>query len=174
LVTSTFLNCLRKFCARRRTPRIVISDNGKEFKAASKLLSKLLKEKRFETYVEARLTVWKFNLKCTPWWGGHFERMIGSVKGCLRKVLGNARLSFDELNTVLPEVESTINLRPLTYHYEETGEEVLTPFHLILGHRSSPLSEYVDANRDLNEVANQENASRRFMYITKKLNHFME
>ena len=172
LVTSTFLNCFRKFCARRGTPRIVVSDNGKTFKASSKLLRKLLNEKQFEDYLEARHIIWKFNLERTPWWGGHFERMIGSVKRCLRKVLGNAKLSFDEHGTVITEVESTINSRPLTYHYEETGEEVLTPFHLILGRRLSPLSEYIDSNLDLNEVENQENVSRRFTYITKKLNHF--
>ena len=33
--------------------------------------------------------------------GRAFERMVGSVKACLRKVLGNARLIFDELLTVL-------------------------------------------------------------------------
>ena len=42
----------------------------------------------------------------------------------------------------------------------------------MLGHILSPLSEYVNSNLGLNEVANQENASRRFMYLTKKLNHF--
>ena len=124
-VTSTFLNRFRKFCARRGTPRIVVSDKGKTFKASNTLLRKLLNEKEFGDYLEARHTIWKFNIEMTPWWGGHFERMKGSVKRCLRKVLGNAKLSFDELGTVIAEVESTMNSRPLTYHYEEAGEEVL-------------------------------------------------
>ena len=50
--------------------------------------------------------------------------MVGSAKACLRKVLGNARLSFDELLTALVEVEGTLNLRPLTYEYDEVGHEV--------------------------------------------------
>lgn len=45
--------------------------------------------------------------------------MVGSTKRCLRKVLGNARLSFDELLTVVVEVEGTLNKRPLTYDYDE-------------------------------------------------------
>ena len=165
LVTTTFLNCFRKFCARRGTPRMVISDNGKTFKAANRVLHKLLSEKPIDEMFVARHILWKFNLERTPWWGGHFERMIGTIKRCLRKVLGNARLSFDELSTVLAEVESTINSRPLTYSYEEIGEKVLTPSHLILGRRLSPLSEFVDLSIDLNEEITPENLSRRFMYI---------
>ena len=46
------------------------------------------------------------------------------VKQCLKKVLGNARLTLDELATVLAEVEATINCRPLTYDYNELDEEV--------------------------------------------------
>jgi hypothetical protein len=55
--------------------------------------------------------------------------MVRSVKRSLRKTLGNARLTSDELNTVL--VEGTLNARPLTDEYEEFDGEVLTPSHLI-------------------------------------------
>ena len=57
--------------------------------------------------------------------------MVGCVKRCLTRVLGSARLTFDELFTVLIEVEGSLNSRPLTYEYDEACEEVLTPSHLI-------------------------------------------
>ena len=47
--------------------------------------------------------------------GGFYERMIQLVKRILRKVLGNARLTHDELYTILVEVECTVNSRLLTY-----------------------------------------------------------
>ena len=59
--------------------------------------------------------------------------MVRSVKRCLRKTLGNARLTLDERNTVLVEVEGTLNARPLTDEYEEFDGEILTPSHLIYG-----------------------------------------
>jgi hypothetical protein len=71
-----------------------------------------------------------------PWWGGFFERLVGLVKRCLRKVLGNAKLTFEELLTTLVEVEGTLNSRPLTYIYDEVENDVLTPNHLIFGRRS--------------------------------------
>ena len=66
--------------------------------------------------------------------------MVGCIKRCLRKVLGNAKLSVDELSTELTEVESTLNSRPLSHCYAEFGEEVLTPSQLLLGRRLTPLS----------------------------------
>jgi len=58
-------------------------------------------------------------LERSPWWGGHFERLVGLVKSCLKKVIGNASLLIDELDTVLLEVEVVLNSRPLTYIYDE-------------------------------------------------------
>ena len=81
--------------------------------------------------------------------GGFFERMVGTVKRCLRKVIGTARLSFDELSTVLTEIESTVivNSRPLTYLYDDL-EEALTPSHLIYGRKLVSLSEGVQLQVD--------------------------
>lgn len=38
LATPTFICCLRRFCARRGTPAMIVSDNAKTFKSAAKLL----------------------------------------------------------------------------------------------------------------------------------------
>ena len=51
-------------------------------------------------------------------------------------MLGNAKLTFEELLTTLVEVEGTLNSRPLTYIYDEVENDVLTPNHLIFGRRS--------------------------------------
>jgi hypothetical protein len=66
--------------------------------------------------------------------------MIKSSKRCLKKTLKNARLSYDELNTVLTEVESVLNSRPLTYVESGEMEEALTPSHLLIGRRSILMS----------------------------------
>jgi len=58
---------------------------------------------------------WKLNVEKAPWWDGILERMIRSTKRCLRKAIGRARLTYDELLTVVTEVEMVINSRPLTY-----------------------------------------------------------
>ena len=52
-----------------------------------------------------------------------FERMIRSMKMCLKKAIGGARLSYDELLTVITQVEATLNSRPLTYMSSDDLEE---------------------------------------------------
>ena len=114
LSTPCFLNCLRRFTCRRGAPTLIVSDNAKTFKAAQKAVKALYNSKEVKSYLENNRLEWRFNLERAPWWGGFFERMVGLVKGCLRRVLGNAKLSFEELLTTLVEVEGTLNSRPLT------------------------------------------------------------
>ena len=162
LNTLTFMNCFRRFCSRRGTPRLINTENAKTFKAANKLLNKLAKDHTFVEYLVHRRIKWKFNLPLSPWWGGYFERMVGSVKRCLRKVLKNARLSFDELHTVLTEVENILNSRPLTYLYDEL-ETTLTPSHLIYGYRLSSLSEGIDPIFDEEDI--KDKLTKRFCML---------
>ena len=169
LTTSVFLNCLRRFFSRRGTPRLINSDNAKTLKAAAKLLAELSTNRTAMDYLETHRISWKFNLPLSPWWGGYFERMVGCVKRCLKKVLANSKLSQDELSTVLTEVESNLNCRPLTYLYDDLSE-ALTPSHLLYGHRLSTLSQNLDSDVDLDE--NNDKLGKRFLYLTKKISHF--
>eukprot|EP00794_Sanderia_malayensis_P015458 gene15458-biopygen12863 len=175
LNASTFINCLRRFCARRGTPHLIVSDNAKTFKATANSLKEVSKESRVQEFLLSRRIQWKFNLERSPWWGGFFERMVQSVKRCARKVLGNAKLTFDELNTVLSEIENTLNSRPLTYSYDEIEGQVLTPSHLMFGHRLSTLSEGIEIGESDDEedyAGNSNTVNSRFLYLTRKLTHF--
>ena len=102
--------------------------------------------------------------------GGFFERMVKGVKRCLRKVIGNERLSFDEMLTVLVEVEGTLNARPLTYDDNNPSEEVLTPSHLIHGRRIHSLPEVLESEEEFGESS--ATYTRRHKYMTNKLQHF--
>ena len=76
-----------------------------------------------------------------PWIGGFWEHPVQNVKRNLRKSLENSQLNFEELTTVLVEVEAVINSRPLTYMSPDDVQEMLTPAHLILGKRLLMLSD---------------------------------
>ena len=125
-----FSNCLRMFTSGRGAPTLIVSDNAKTFKAAQKAVQSLYYSKEVKLYLESNRLEWRFNLERAPRLGRLFERMVGLVKGCLRGVLGNAKLSFEELLTTLVEVKGALNSRPLTYLYEDEVESDVINVHI--------------------------------------------
>ena len=110
-----FLNSFRRFCARFSTPSLVISDNATTFKASASFLKSLFEDPTVKRYFEDQKIRWKFIAPLSPNEGGFYERMVGVVKGCLRKSLFKKLLSWDDLVTLLMEIEQCVNNRPLTY-----------------------------------------------------------
>ena len=70
---------------------------------------------------------------CLPVVGCFYERRVRSVKTPLKKVIGTAKLTYEEMETALIEIEGIINTRPLTYLYDDDVAEPLTPSHLLSG-----------------------------------------
>ena len=168
LSTDAFLRAMRRFTARRGVPSFIVSDNAQTFKAASKFLNR----------VGQQTIQWSFNLPRAPWWGGVFERLIRSVKRCLRKVVGGARLTRDELNTVVTEVEMVINARPLGYvgMTSDDMEPPLTPSHLLHGRRISQMAEEpVEAADDPDFSIPESNTAtldKRMKHMKMVMHHF--
>ena len=123
---SSCIRVLQRFISRRGTPKLIISDNGTNFISAD-----------VQSYAAEHNISWKFNLASAPWQGGFFERLVQSVKRCLKKLIGHSRLTFEELLSVLYEIEMILNNRPLTFVYNELTHEPLTPNHLIYGRQLS-------------------------------------
>ena len=79
---------------------------------------------------------WQFIPERAPWYGGWWERLIGITKRTLKKILGRALVDLETLQTVVTEVESILNDRPLTYVSSSLEDpEPLTPAHLISGRK---------------------------------------
>jgi hypothetical protein len=119
------LLAVRRFIARRGVPSTIMSDNAKCFKAVSA---------RQLTMLGPDGPVWKFIAPRAPWWGGWWERLMGSVKKSLKKSVGNKSLTRIELETVLLEVEGMLNSRLLTFVGDGLdSRQPLTPAHFLIG-----------------------------------------
>ncbi|GFX47797.1 integrase catalytic domain-containing protein [Trichonephila clavipes] len=140
--TKCFLLSLWRFLARRGNCKVINSDNARTFKAAERELAyfaNILKDSEFHNFVADKGIHWKFIVERAPWWGGFYERLVKTIKNPLRKILGRALLTFEELSTILSEVEVIVNHRPLIYVENDPGEpEPLTPAHFLeLGYGDS-------------------------------------
>ncbi|GBN10484.1 hypothetical protein AVEN_32936-1 [Araneus ventricosus] len=110
--TKRFLLALRRFLSRRGNCKVIYSDNARTFKAAQRELAyftNILKDSKFQNFVADNGIHWKFIVERAPWWGGFYERLVKTVKEPLRKILGKALLTFEELSTILSEIEVIVN-----------------------------------------------------------------
>ncbi|GFS50998.1 putative RNA-directed DNA polymerase from transposon X-element [Trichonephila clavipes] len=136
LSTDAFLLSFRRFIARRGRPRVIYSDNGTNFRGAHGELSGIDWEKVLKLATIQRI-IWKFNPPTAAWWGGWWERLVRVLKELLRRTLGNAILTTEELQTVLCDCESVINSRPLTYLSENSDDLVpLSPVMFLVENRN--------------------------------------
>ena len=119
-----FINSLKRFIGRRTAPSLFISDNAKCFIG-----------KELKSYLCAKGIDWKHILEVSPWWGGFYERLVKTVKRSLRKILRRTTVTYDELLTIIIEIEAVMNSRPLCYQYSDEVDEVLTPSHMDKGKR---------------------------------------
>jgi len=58
-------------------------------------------------------TDWKFNPLAAPHFGGEWEACVKSAKFHIKRVVGDALLSYVEFSTVLAQIEGLLNSRPL-------------------------------------------------------------
>ena len=133
--SSSFINVLRRFVARRGSPKHIYSDNGSNFVETNKLLKNCFSDvqnRAINNYSRQNCIVWSFSPPQASHMGGVWERMIRTVRKVLLAMMPSKTLTDDDLLTVLSEVESIVNSRPLTDVPLEKGKATpLTPNHLL-------------------------------------------
>ena len=172
LNVDAFFLAFRRFTARRGLPSTIRTDNAQTFKRAAKELQRFTRSNVLHNYMINHRISWQFIPPKAPWWGGYWERMVKMVKQTLKKMLGRSTLNYDEMNTLLVEVERVINSRPITYVYDdkEAVSYALTPSHLINGRSIST----VPNCRHYDVVSTNQTLTRRSRHHRHLLQQFLE
>ena len=77
---------------------------------------------------------WIFVPEHAPHFGRLWEAAVKSLKRHFWRIAGDIHLTFEELATILSQVEICLNSRPLTFLPQpEDGIKVLTPGHFLIG-----------------------------------------
>ena len=133
--TDSFINGLRRFIARRGPVKSIRSDNGSNFVGAEReLLVELQKldAAKMTDELASQGISWKFNPPYASHFGRVWERMIRSIRRIFRGLLNQQRLTDEVLVTLMCEVESILNSRPLTTISDDPRDlRPLTPAHLL-------------------------------------------
>jgi hypothetical protein len=136
LDTSSYINALRRFIARRGHVSKMRSDNGTNFVGAERELRESIQQWNTSQIHDAMLQRnidWQFNPPAGSHHGGVWERLIRSVRNAINSTLKEQTLDDESLHTLMCEIEFTLNERPITQTSENCGDlEALTPNHLLL------------------------------------------
>ncbi|XP_054746529.1 uncharacterized protein LOC129251194 [Anastrepha obliqua] len=85
-------------------------------------------------YVPTWGVTWHFIPPGSPNFGGIWEAGIKSIKHHLKRIIGSAKLTFEEFYTLLKQVEAVLNSRPISALTEDaTDLAALTPGHFLVG-----------------------------------------
>ena len=122
LTSESFIATLRRFVAHRGYPTLIWSDNGTNFVGANREIKEsygYLKQQQvngtISEFCSSHSIEWHFILEHGPNFGGLWKVALKSAKIHLRRIVGDVKLSFEELTTLLTQIEACLNSRPLVY-----------------------------------------------------------
>ncbi|XP_058827829.1 uncharacterized protein LOC131687754 [Topomyia yanbarensis] len=134
LSTQGFLSALRRFIARRGLPSDLYSDNGKNLEGAANELDEVYRMLQDESQMRQITS----DRACERLW----EAAVKVAKHQLYRQLGNSKLSFEDLTTLLTQIEASMNSRPIVPLSENPNDiAALTPAHFLIGSTMHSLPE---------------------------------
>ena len=163
---TSFIMCLRRLAASKGVPSLILSDNHKTF------LLEMQQDPAVQDHLSVTNIRWKHQTPRFPWMGGHFERLVRTIKASLATAISRKLLTLEEFSTIVKEAENIVNSRPLTYQSDNSRDSPLTPSQLAWGRdltlmppllqHGDPLDEDYDAKATRAQYVVLSNALERF------------
>lgn len=138
LTAESFIAALRRFVARRGRVTDIYSDNGTNFVRTNKILKELSEkeEAEFELALSNESVnseiQWHFAPPGSPTFNGLAEAAVKTTKHHLMRTIGETVMTFEELSTLLYQIEAVVNMRPICPISSDPNElSALTPAHFL-------------------------------------------
>lgn len=140
LTSEAFIGAFRRFVARRGKCSHLWSDQGRNFVGADKELHDAWNEASLQFTGEIAETLatdgtqWHFIPAYSPSFGGLWEAGVKSIKYHLKRIV-TTHLTYEEMTTILCQVEACLNSRPLCPMNDTDPDNMnpLTPGHFLIG-----------------------------------------
>ena len=170
LTTKSFIQSLIRFISRRGKPTLIYTDNATQVKAGEREIKKLYKAIEWKTVNESaaeRGITFEYSLPAAQFQNGISERLIKSLKRSMKINLGNAMLTFIELQTAITEIEAQINNRPLITPSSGIFGQTVTPAQLTIGRNLEAIPDTQATRAEQLTDLTKYQAHRKFI-----MNHF--
>jgi hypothetical protein len=174
LTTEAFIATLRRFIGRRGLPTLIWSDHGTNFIGADRDIKDIYKfiEDRnnqgvISDFCGRQMIEWRFIPERAPHFGGLWESAVKSMKKHLRRITADVKFTFEEMTTILCQIEACLNSRPLItkHHVNDDIVEPLTPGHFLIGRPLTALPDRIEETRSIS-------LSHRWQLCQNVVHHF--
>ncbi|XP_059217632.1 uncharacterized protein LOC131994772 [Stomoxys calcitrans] len=170
LTTEAFMAELKRFFARRGRSAHLYSDNGTNFDGAARSIEKdfvqaVRQNANLTETLENHQVKWHFIPPASPHFGGLWEAAVKFMKYHLKRIIGETKMTYEEMSTLLAQIEAVLNSRPICSMNEDVEVlEVLTPGRFLIGR---PLIEVPESINERNM-----GCMDRWKLIQKMKKHF--
>ena len=168
MTTQAFLAAFKRFVSRRGHCAHLWSDNGTTFVGAARELQDLtVVQQNISEHLARAGTEWHFIPPRAPNFGGLWEAGVKATKFHLKRVIGDSTLTYEEMSTLLCQVEACLNSRPMSVINNVDPDEPLplTPGHFLVG---EPLLSIPDHNYENSNCS----GLSRWQYVQRLLQTF--
>ena len=104
--------------------------------------------------------------------GGHFERLVRTIKTSLSAAITRKLYNQEEFTTIVKEVESIVNMCPLTYQSNDTRDQPLTPSQLLWGRDLSIMPPLLQPNTDDDSTTEAKELRHQYFLLSNALDRF--
>lgn len=167
MTVTDMMHGLRRFTSRYGPPSLFYSDNALTFKCVARELPLVFSHPNLQKFLIDSKITWKFYVEKAPWMGGFIERVVSLYKGPIARVMGRAKLDYQEFITLVCELNGMLNSRPISYVYDTPGEEgPITPSMLWCGKNITMFPPLYEARIDAKDP---QICNKRLKYLDKIL-----
>ena len=107
---------------------------SRELKEMYNFLGELKTQQAISEFCSLQSIEWKFIPERSPHFGGLWESAVKSMKTHFRRIVGDTKLTFEELTTILAQIEACLNSCPLAPLPDSDDVlQALTPGHFLTG-----------------------------------------
>ncbi|XP_029674438.1 uncharacterized protein LOC115242347 [Formica exsecta] len=173
VVSEAFLAALLLFISRRGLCCSLRSDCDTNFVGADTQLRKFFsasspEQRRIAEQLASDRIQWSFNPPSAPHFDGLWEAAVKSLKHHLRRELDDATLTYEELSTLIAQIEACLNSRRLQALSDDPDDlTALTPGHFLIGSAVNAVPEPSLLETPINRLT-------RWQLLQRMRDHFWE
>lgn len=176
LSSAAFIAALRRFSSQRGRSTTIFCDNATNFVGSKNEIKHLINEytRQIEPdvlkFCDMEQVEWKFIPPRSPNFGGIWEAGIKSVKYHMKRVLGSSVPTYEEMLTLLKQIEGCLNSRPISpLSTDARDPNPLTPGHFLTGGPINALPDQSFCETSTNRLTRYEEVQKKTTVILEKM-----